>query len=61
MKCRVKKMADKHEHVFKVTKVDISNGQKFFTESCECGAKKQRSQSVKEKSDYHKSYDIDIK
>lgn len=54
-------MADKHEHVFKVTKVDISNGQKFFTESCECGAKKQRSQSVKEKSDYHKSYDIDIK
>ena len=54
-------MADKHEHAFKVTKVDISNGQKFITEACECGATKQSSKSVKEKSNYHKSYDIDIK
>lgn len=54
-------MADTHQHAFKVTKVSISNGQKFIIEGCACGATKQSSKSVKEKSNYHKSYDIDIK
>lgn len=45
-----------HEHVFKESKVDISNGQRFVTEKCECGVTRQKSKSAKERSTFHKSY-----
>lgn len=48
-------MANKHVCVFKA-KVDMSNGQRFITERCECGASRQRSESVKGQSQFHKTY-----
>lgn len=49
---------DEHQHDFKTTKIDISNGQKFITEKCACGASKGSSKSPKEKSKFHKTFGV---
>lgn len=45
-----------HQHEFKETKVNISNGQRFVTETCACGATRGYSKSAKGLSKFHKTY-----
>lgn len=47
-----------HEHSFKETKVNISNGERFITATCECGATKGYSKSQKTRSEFHRTYGV---